>query len=245
MPTTLCHNFKAPPDGDCHCTLCTPGSVCSLFAVHSAAFAAAHHHSRRHCESQCTRTACCCCEVPSHPSTHPKAHSQTQHTIMQQQLTELSSLLQPLGLSHLVEQQQQHILHPGQRRTQLLQALVQRSVASSQTCIHSTVFIYQQAFPQAGSSPTCQRAPRRLLGGKSLDVACADADQHEGLPEDERFARSECMRLKSAQRKLQLLRCPADAVVVLHGCRVPVCPGDAWHQHDTRADPGKGTSLPQ
>lgn len=40
-----------------------------------------------------------------------------------QQLSELINILQPLGLQHLVEQ---HVLYPGQRRTQLVQAMLSR-----------------------------------------------------------------------------------------------------------------------
>jgi hypothetical protein len=96
-----------------------------------------------------------------------------------QLLSELSSLLQPLGLSKHVEQ---HILYPGQRRNQLVQALVSRFVASSldnarHRFLHLT-FTYLKV--------TC-----RLLGGRDLDdLQLADAGALDGLPEDERFARS-------------------------------------------------------
>lgn len=79
---------------------------------------------------------------------------------MMQHLSELSSILQPVGLQHLVEQ---HVLYPGQRRTQLVQAMMSR-----------------------------------LLGGAVSEVQLAVADQYDGLPEDERFA-------KKCQHLLQLL----------------------------------------
>jgi hypothetical protein len=40
-----------------------------------------------------------------------------------QQLSDLSSMLQPVGMSNLVKQ---HCLYPGQRRTQLVQAMLTR-----------------------------------------------------------------------------------------------------------------------
>lgn len=43
--------------------------------------------------------------------------------MQQQQLAELSQLLQPVGLSHMVDQ---HIMYPGHRRTQLVQAMMHR-----------------------------------------------------------------------------------------------------------------------
>lgn len=55
----------------------------------------------------------------------PTATAANAETREMQPLSDLSQALQPLGLSHMVEQ---HILYPGQRRMQLVSALISRCV---------------------------------------------------------------------------------------------------------------------
>jgi hypothetical protein len=120
-------------------------------------------------------------------------------------LQALSKQLQPLGLAHLADA---HVLHPGQRREQLLRALLTRSVGGSRLAGE------WDTVPPHTQQPPCQphvcdrvrrwlaTTPhrRRLLGGASVDAISVDssAEALEGLAQDERFAESECSCMAAA-----------------------------------------------